>query len=369
MISHEQWLVLGLCSAETKAKNGLRAEIDFATDEAVLPMGVHGESVSKEADPALVIGAADEDGLGVGARWERLWRPGEARGSALLAVLGFEVMGSHEAVGTTAQLSPVSVVETGPDFGLPEAVEGLNLVLEAVLAGRSEDGADAQGEAEEGHGAEAIGMVMGAVKTEVVVELSVGRQAVGAPMGQEGVLGELGRDGGMEEAAAKAAVQGDGIEHLDFTDVLDDEALDDVKGVQFGRAGGEVWEMPPRRRRRAAQTAGRLDQGVALENVGDGGAARQGQAGGVLGVQGAQDGHRTVLAQSIVLAEVVAQGDNTLDHFGGEFVWRVSGAARTVDKIDAIQTPAAGALDPVLNVGEGQAKLAGELAQGDTSTG
>ena len=136
------------------------------------------------------------------------------------------------------------MMEACPDLGLPEAVEGLDLVLEAMLTGWSEDGADPEGEAKEGDGTEVVGMVMGAMETEVIVELSIGAQAMSAPMGEEGALGEVGRDGGIEETTAKAAVQGDGVEDLDLPDILDNEPFNDVKGVQFGPGGGEVWEMP-----------------------------------------------------------------------------------------------------------------------------
>jgi len=174
-------------------------------------------------------------------------------------------------------LGAVSMMKAFPDLGLPEAVEGLDLVLEAMLTGRSEDRANPEGKAKEGDGTEAVGMVMGAVETEVIVELSIGGQAMRAPMGEEGIWGKVGRDGGIEKATAKAAVQGDGVENLDLADMLDDESLDDVKGVQFGLGGGEIWEVPARRRWWAAEAARRFDQGVALEDVGDGGAVGNGE--------------------------------------------------------------------------------------------
>jgi hypothetical protein len=261
------------------------------------------------------------------------------------------------------------MMEACPDLGLPEAVEGLDLVLEAMLTGWSEDGADPECEAKEGDGTEAVGMVMGAVEAEVIVELSIGGQAMSTPMGEEGVLGEVGRDGGVEETTAKAAVQGDGVENLDFANMLDDESLDDVKGVQFGPGGGEVWEVPAWRRRWAAEAAGRLNQGVALEDVSDGGTAGDVKFIGALGAQGAEDGHRAILPQGIMLAEVVAQGEDALDHFGQEGVWRAKRAARAVSKIHTVQTLPGGALHPVLDVGQGQAGLASDLAQGDTAAG
>lgn len=70
-----------------------------------------------------------------------------------------------------------------------------------------------------------------------------------------------------------------------------------------------------------------------------------------------------------MLAEVVAQGEDALDHFGQEGIWRAKRAARAVSKIHTVQTLPGGALHPVLDVGQGQAGLASDLAQGDTAAG
>jgi hypothetical protein len=98
VISNEQRLMFGLGAAEAETEDGLGAEIDFAADEAMLPIGVHGEGVGQEADTTLVIGSTDKHSLWIGAGLERLWRPLEARGSGLPSVLGFDVVGGHEAV-------------------------------------------------------------------------------------------------------------------------------------------------------------------------------------------------------------------------------------------------------------------------------
>src|ERR1035441_1746528 len=54
------------------------------------------------------------------------------------------------------------------------------------------------------------------------------------------------------------------------------------------RSGG----VPAWQRRWVAEAAGRLDQGVALEDVGDGGTAGDVEFIGALGAEGAEDGHR-----------------------------------------------------------------------------
>ena len=120
--------------------NGLGAEVEFAPNEAMLPSRIDVEAVGQEADATCVIGAADEDDLGVSASRQAIWRPGEARWRGLLTRLAFEVMSGDEAVGPVAELGAVGVVEAFPDFGLPQVVEGLDLVLEAMLARWGEGG-------------------------------------------------------------------------------------------------------------------------------------------------------------------------------------------------------------------------------------
>jgi hypothetical protein len=343
--------------------NALGMEVEFTTDEAIRPVRVDLEPIGQDGGTAVFVGTADEDGRRLRGDGEALWGPVEAQGSSVLAVLGLEVMGLDEAVGAAPQLVRRGMVEALPDFGLPEVVERLDLVLEAVLAGWGEDGSNAQAQAEEGDGAEAIGVVVRAVKAQVVVELCVGGQAMLAPVKQQGGAGELGGDGGSQEAAAKAAVQGDCVEDLDFTAPLDDESFDDIKGVQFGVALSDLGEVPTRGRGWAAEAPGGPDQGVTLEDVGDRGSAGQGLRGCGLGAQGTLDGHGSEFAQGVAMAEVVAQREDLLDDGGGEGARAAMRATGLVFELEAMQALLRGPVDPILDVGEGHAKAAGDLAQ------
>jgi hypothetical protein len=263
MISREQGLVVRLGPAQAEAMNGLGAEVQFAANESMVPGRIDVEAVGQEADVAGVIGTADEDDRGVSANWQPIWRPRAARGRGQLTRVGFELMSGDEAVGPVAELGPVGVVEAFPNFGLPQVVEGLDLVLEAMLARWGEDGSNAHGQAEQGDGAETIGMVMWAVKAQIVIELGVGRQTVPAPVGEQRILGESSGDGRAQETAAKAAVQGDDVEDLHLADALDEESLDDIAGVQLAPSRGDLGEVPTRRRWGAAEATEATDQTVA----------------------------------------------------------------------------------------------------------
>jgi hypothetical protein len=357
-------LVRGLGTAESKAVNDLSAKINLTANEAMFPCRIDGEAVGQEVDAAGVIGAADEDDLAVSVFLEANGRPREARGSGLLPLLGFEVVCGDEAVRTVAQLSGIGVVEAFPHFGLPEVVERFNLVLDTMFAGRGEDRRDSQGETKERNRTEPIRMVVRAVKTEVVVELSVSGQAVCAPVSEQRDLSEIRGDGGGEKAAAQPAVQGDRIEDLDLADILDDEPLDDIEGVQFNLAVGDCGKVPTRRRWSAADPTGNADQAVALEYIGNAGAAWQRLAGPGLRPQGTEDGEGPKFPQGVPMAESMPQGEDPVNKLAGERRWAATRAARLVPEGHAMQALAPSVANPGLDVRESEPELAGDLAQG-----
>lgn len=242
------------------------------------------------------------------------------------------------------------------------------MVLEAVFARGSEDGRDTQSQAQQGDGAEAIRLVMRAVEAEVVVELGELGQAVGTPVGDETLAGELGSNGGGQEGADQPAVQGDSVEDLDFAHVLDDEALNDVEGIQLGAGLGDGRQVPTWRRRGATDATGVVNQPVALEDIRDGGAAWEGWFGGRVDPQSAEDGHRAELPQGVAPTEAVTQGNDELDHLAGESPRTVPGTGGLVVKADAMQPLSRSTLHPVLHVGEGQTEPASDLPQGQATS-
>lgn len=363
MVGRQERLHLGLGPTKAEAVDELGMKVEFAADQSMRPQRVDGEAIAEHAGAALIVGAADEDSDGRGGPAETLWRPGEAQGSGLLAILGLEVMGLDEAGGAAAQVGGGGMVEALPDFCLPQGVEGFNLVLQAVFAGGSEDGGDAQGQAEDRDGAQTIGMMVRAVKAQVVVELGVGWQTMLPPVGQQRVASESSGDGGSQVAAAQASVQGDGVEDLDFGSAFDDETFDDIEAVQLVLGVSDVGQMPARRGRWAPEAAGPADQRVALEHIGDGGSAGQSLRARGLGAQGAQDGDRSELAQSVAVAEVVPQREDALHHGAGEGAGAALWAPGSVPEFKAVQPLCACAPDPVLDVGEGHPKATRDLAQ------
>ncbi len=81
-----------------------------------------------------------------------------------------------------------------PDFRLPAPVEGLNGRLEPGLPRRGEDGDHPEAQAEAGHAADRVAVMMRALEDGIVVELDVRGEAERAPVLHEGVHHGLRRD-------------------------------------------------------------------------------------------------------------------------------------------------------------------------------
>ena len=80
--------------------------------------------------------------------------------------------------------------EAAPDFRLPASIEILDGVLKPVLA----HGRDAQAQAEPHDPAHDIAMLMRTLKARVIIELGIGGQPHGSPMGQQGGQSRHGRE-------------------------------------------------------------------------------------------------------------------------------------------------------------------------------
>jgi len=361
--SSQQRLTGWLGSTESEEQDLLRTKEHFAAHEALFPEWVHLEPIAQQGDGSVIVRSPDENEDRIDTICEQRRRPGMARGRHTLPLLGFAMVGLDKGIGPVAQLRPGVMDEALPHFDLPEVVEGLDLILDSVFTRRGKDGDDVQCQAKEGHGAKAVGVVVWAMKAEVVVELGIGRQAMSLPVHLEALLGDLGGDCGMLETPAKIALQGDGIEGLDFADAFDDETLNHIEGVQFSPFSRDPGQMPAGRWGRSAHSVGLVHQSVSFKNVGDGGAAWQRHFLVGFRVQSAQDGHRTVFTQRVAFPESMAQGQNAGDHLWIKAMGWMAGFKRLILKIGSIEAFPPGAGNPILHVGKTESELAGNFPQ------
>ena len=86
-------------------------------------------------------------------------------------------MGADIFRGMVIQLQQGCEFESLPDFRLPERVEALDGVLQAVFQGRGKHRHDSEGQTQSAHPAHGVDPLMGPLEARVIVELGVRGQA------------------------------------------------------------------------------------------------------------------------------------------------------------------------------------------------
>ena len=169
-------------------------------------------------------------------------------------------VGRDKGAAVQTQRPKVAVMETLPEFGLPQAVEALDGGLEAGLARRGKNGHHALGQAKADQPTEAANGAGRACKTGVIVHLQINRSSPPPP-----VRPENGGDGlhpptrGRRFGQHQLAPQGNGIEHLHRTLAAQLQSLHHVELVEFRPTGADLGQIPPRRRRGIAPALLRQD--------------------------------------------------------------------------------------------------------------
>jgi hypothetical protein len=325
-------------------------EKDLGADQTTNPALVGHESMSQEVDGAPIVGASQEDESS-GRMRLKVERPaareGTTRGSPVDARSMATLRGEDIAFRSSLEFIEVGGSEALDDLGLPESVERFDGGLEAGLARRGEDGDDVQREAQPNDAAQSIGSIVGPLEAGVVVELSVGRQAVPPPTLQQSLEDEIGGDVETRPGIDEPAMKGDGVEGVGVARlVAEREIFDDIEGVELDQAIGEIGEIPSRRRRGSTNASSAVEDAVAGEDSSDG--ANGWQRRDALIVEMAMDGLIAELAEITVEAEMLAGFEDAAFEVGRD----ASGSrwsAGSVGEVDAIEAFALGSIDPALH--------------------
>jgi hypothetical protein len=183
--------------AERVKRNAVRVQIDLGSNQAVGPIRFHQEGPPHEMNLALLGGAAQEDHAPL-QRSLQIGLPGGRKRATLrrsLHPLGSTLSVSRDvACRLQLQGGQRIMMKARPDLGLPATVEVLHSRLKPGLARRSKDGSDVQAQTETADATDGIRELVRPLKARVVIELSVSRQAEGAPMLQQSVSGSLRGD-------------------------------------------------------------------------------------------------------------------------------------------------------------------------------
>ena len=240
----QERLVVRLAPAQRVTAHLAGAHAQFATHQPVRPVAMNHERFFEQADAPVRVRAPQEDDPVLLRCFREVGRQAVTRRSTVLAGgMALAVRGDVGA-GALLQSAQVRMPPALPDFLLPAVIEAFDVGLETGFAGRRKHRDDAEAQAEVNHAAQTIGERVRTLKAGVVVELGKVGAAVGAPVFDQGGEDVIGGEAGTRPALGQLAVQRQGIEHVEQRSIFDDEALDQIEGVEFGAALGDGGQMP-----------------------------------------------------------------------------------------------------------------------------
>ena len=225
-------------------------ERDLGPDKAMPPVSVNREYVAEERDRPLGVRAAEVEQLAArGQRGVELPRPRDRGPNRGLCRSGAPPLSGRRDVGRGPDLEGAerAVVEAVPHLGLPPAVEVLQGSLEARILHRREHGDAAELQAEPHDPADDVREVVGALETQIVVELRERRNPEGAPARLQRGEHAGRRHAGGGPGVRQASVERKAGEHLDRGAALQHEPFDDVEAITVGHAPRDGGQVPAAR--------------------------------------------------------------------------------------------------------------------------
>lgn len=337
-----------IAASQRETLNPVMVELNFATHQSMHPMRVDRDRAAEQADLAVVVSTPQVDEA-AGQRTIEVQLPAfrerPARGCLLASHSVPRAMGMDVSRGMAHQLWQVGKGEALPHLGLPEGVEALDGVLQAMFERWREDGRHAQCETKAADPPDGIGKLVCPLEAGVVVELSVGRQTQLGPALDQAMHHHGSAQLDLRPSTDLMAVDGNAGEHAQPRPAMQSQIFDQVETVQLGGAAGEIGEIPAWRRRRSALPSRAVLGAMALEHAVNGRQRRYRNASGTeLGVNGL----RAALAEHTVVAQTLPQLQDRPFPFsgcGGAVPWR-SWPTWLIAEVHPIQATTAGARDP-----------------------
>ena len=254
---------------------------------------------------------------------------------------------SHEALRLGAQLIEGAEMKATPHFCAPASIKTFDAILEARLTRGRKDRHDAQTETTADDAADTSGMLMRALKAGVVIELSEAREPPSTPVLKHGFHRGNRADARTGPRAWQGAEEGDDVEDLHQRPVLDGQVFEQVKAVEFGPAGGQIGEIPTRRRGRVAATPVGIEDSVADEHTVNGAHGRAGPD--TQATQFALNGGRPVFTQRTAILEPFPKVQDQRFEICFEALRDSRIAGWPVREVHAVQAPGAGTRTPALD--------------------
>lgn len=253
----------------------------------------------------------------------------------------------HEAIGALRELGKIFVLEATPDLGLPAAVIAFDGGLESSLVGRREDWGDAELQAKPDHASQGIGKRSIAEKDAIVVELSVFRQTVLAPMRNQRFDCEFGSPNGSHPTAAESPVQADAVEDHNLGPAADDKAFHEIEAVEFRLVRNHAWQVPPFGRRRTANSYPSIERTATEEDSANGADCWDPLQAAIC--ESTIDGHGAVFTKIAGHSELLSQSQDQLLQPPWRRPCSTSSTAGRICPVDAVRAFLACTSKPVLN--------------------
>ena len=200
---------------------------------------------------------------------------------------------------------------------------------------------------------------IGDMSHRVVVELGVARQAELAPVLDQALDHEPRRDAlAPRPGRDQAAMQRDGVEHLDLGAALDDQPLDDINAVQLPAPTGHLRQIPARRGRRPSDAMSAVPHAATTQDAVD--RPFRGQRLDATGPEGLEDRLGPEEAQVTLGLQAATHFEDQVFEIG---IGPLSGVGdrRTVGPIDPVQALALRVSDPAVDRGGAHAEVPGDL--------
>jgi hypothetical protein len=153
----------------------------------------------------------------------------------------------HRAVRLNLQGWQALVMEPLPHLHLPASMITLNRCLKPRFPRWGEHRHHLPAQAQADHPPQGLGMLMGALKTGLVIKWRVGRQAPRPPGLQQGFGDHRRGRAGPWPRADQAPRQRDDLADFDLWATGDDEALDAVDAIDLSPGSGHLGQLPGER--------------------------------------------------------------------------------------------------------------------------
>src|SRR4029077_17577719 len=165
-------------------------------------------------------------------------------------------------------------------------------------------------------------------KDGVVVKLSVFREPVSAPMGDQRLGGGLGGPRGSDPTGTQACLQTDAGQDVDVNAATQAQVFDEVKAIDVGQPGSDAWKVPAFGRRRPTHTSAPIERAAPQEDSTNGAEGRNLLETALFEDQLNHDG--TVVAQVTLVTKLLTNSQDQILHAERRGDFLASSTARQV---------------------------------------